>query len=54
MHKFFLDLRYAHRDFCIKYLSVLIDSNLSWKPLVEMIGKKSQKEHWNVMKAAIH
>ena len=28
------------RDFCIKYLGVLIDSNLSWKPQVDSIVKK--------------
>lgn len=29
------------RDFCIKYLAVLIDSNLSWKPQVDSILKEA-------------
>ena len=31
------------RDFCIKYLGVLIDSNLSWKPQVDSVVKNIKR-----------
>ena len=34
---------YLKRYFCIKYLGVLIDSNLSWKPQVDSIIKKIKR-----------
>ena len=35
-----INANHLKRDFCIKYLGVLIDSNLSWKPQVDSVVKK--------------
>ena len=31
------------REFCIRYLGILIDSNLNWKDQVECIAKKIRR-----------
>lgn len=37
------------QDEYIKYIGVLIDSNLNWKPMISSIVK-NQKQYWNAIK----
>ena len=42
-----LNNKQLKREFCIKYLGILIDSHLSWKPQVDFVVKKNEKKYWH-------
>ena len=39
----FLNNKQLKREYCIKYLGILIDSHLSWKPQVDFVVKKIRR-----------
>ena len=41
------------KENCIKYLGIMIDSNLSWKSQISCISKKDQKKYWYLIKTQI-
>ena len=41
------------REYCIRYLGVLIDSHLNWKKQVEFIGKKIKEKYWHLMQVKL-